>query len=227
MIRATLLLVILLLGPLGDAAAYYAPAQGRWMSRDPIGEAGGINLYQPVGNSSPQSIDPHGLKCAKTVRFAHYTDRTGKNDETLHGNRSYSQRHGPPDCGDAVGYVGCRANELNDAEEKSIPDMPRNDDPSGPDPHDPDPIDARDYTDSIQAYGQIRGAIKAAKKAAEAECGVSPNCCPSVIVKVECPQGDQALVFDDQGNYEVPKECGKGASFDCKTGKWSGDKELL
>jgi len=61
MIRATLLLVILLLGPLGDSAAYYAPAQGRWLSRDPIGEAGGISLLRFVGNDAINGVDPYGL----------------------------------------------------------------------------------------------------------------------------------------------------------------------
>ena len=34
---------------------------GRWMSRDPIAELGGINLYGYVGNSPVDSIDPLGL----------------------------------------------------------------------------------------------------------------------------------------------------------------------
>lgn len=41
---------------------YYNPATGRWLSRDPIEEQGGINLYGMVGNSTPNYIDPIGLK---------------------------------------------------------------------------------------------------------------------------------------------------------------------
>jgi RHS repeat-associated protein len=40
----------------------YDPSFQRWLNRDPIGEAGGINLYQFVGNSPPNTIDPFGLE---------------------------------------------------------------------------------------------------------------------------------------------------------------------
>jgi RHS repeat-associated protein len=39
----------------------YNPALGRWISRDPIGEAGGINLYGYVGNDPTNRLDPLGL----------------------------------------------------------------------------------------------------------------------------------------------------------------------
>ncbi|MBU6303201.1 MAG: hypothetical protein KGS60_16760, partial [Verrucomicrobia bacterium] len=39
----------------------YDPAQGRWLSRDPLGEAGGVNLYGFVGNDAVGQIDPLGL----------------------------------------------------------------------------------------------------------------------------------------------------------------------
>jgi RHS repeat-associated protein len=44
----------------------YNPALGRWLSRDPIGEAGGVNLYGYVGNDPLNEIDPLGLD-ARTV----------------------------------------------------------------------------------------------------------------------------------------------------------------
>ena len=36
---------------------YYDPKTGRWPSRDPIGEEGGINLYGFLGNNGLSSID--------------------------------------------------------------------------------------------------------------------------------------------------------------------------
>jgi len=40
---------------------YYSPQLGRWPSRDPIGERGGINLYGMVGNDSVNLYDRLGL----------------------------------------------------------------------------------------------------------------------------------------------------------------------
>ena len=39
---------------------YYSPELGRWLSRDPIEESGGINYYSYVGNSPIVGIDPLG-----------------------------------------------------------------------------------------------------------------------------------------------------------------------
>ncbi len=42
---------------------YYDPAIARWLSRDPIQEEGGINLYGYVQNAPIDFIDPLGLEC--------------------------------------------------------------------------------------------------------------------------------------------------------------------
>lgn len=43
------------------AYRYYDPQLGRWLSRDPIGENGGVNLYEFVGNNSIKNSDLFGL----------------------------------------------------------------------------------------------------------------------------------------------------------------------
>jgi RHS repeat-associated protein len=51
-------------GPSGLALTFfrvYDPSAGRWLSRDPIEETGGLNLYGYVGNNPINAIDPIGL----------------------------------------------------------------------------------------------------------------------------------------------------------------------
>ena len=45
----------------------YNPLTGRWLSRDPIGEIGGLNVYGYVGNDPVNSIDPFGLRTEVTI----------------------------------------------------------------------------------------------------------------------------------------------------------------
>ena len=45
---------------------YYDPSAGRWITRDPIGFAGGANLYGYVGNDPVNFVDPSGLQGLST-----------------------------------------------------------------------------------------------------------------------------------------------------------------
>ena len=50
------------------AHCFYNPSTGRWLSRDPIGEQGGLNLYAFVQNSPVDFFDCFGLYHAQQHR---------------------------------------------------------------------------------------------------------------------------------------------------------------
>src|SRR6266498_634072 len=59
---------------------YCNPSTGRWLSRDPIGEKGGLNLYGFVKNESITLVDPLGKswlsRCGGIVCAAAYAKNT-------------------------------------------------------------------------------------------------------------------------------------------------------
>ena len=71
----------------------YDPDLGQWLSRDPIGEAGGIRLHGYVGNDPVNGVDPLGLStyiCRKPL-----TKLNSTNELEGHENRWDNQRSGP------------------------------------------------------------------------------------------------------------------------------------
>jgi hypothetical protein len=58
--KAVLLFIAWLLLP-QTANCFYSPSTGRWLSRDPIEEKGGLNLYAFVANDPIRKVDRLGL----------------------------------------------------------------------------------------------------------------------------------------------------------------------
>lgn len=48
-----------------EASAFYDPTIGRWISRDPLGESGGLNLASFSADDPVNRIDPYGLEDLK------------------------------------------------------------------------------------------------------------------------------------------------------------------
>jgi hypothetical protein len=59
--RSLLVLSAILLLLEAHAPAFYDPGTGRWLSKDPIEERGGLNLYECSSNSLVNIIDPLGM----------------------------------------------------------------------------------------------------------------------------------------------------------------------
>ncbi|MCG3128345.1 MAG: hypothetical protein CHACPFDD_03229 [Phycisphaerae bacterium] len=81
---------------------YYSPRLGRWMSRDPIGEAGGVNLYGFASNDPLDEVDTLGLFDDEAVDD--YMKRLERSLER--GNTSSLCTQG--DDADALVERGCR-----------------------------------------------------------------------------------------------------------------------
>lgn len=52
---------LIALAAVSQVSAYYNPTTGRWLSRDPLEEQGGANLYGFVNNNPISSFDPDGM----------------------------------------------------------------------------------------------------------------------------------------------------------------------
>jgi len=188
---------------------------GRWPSRDPIGERGGVNLYGFVRNDSLRLTDLLGLKesgCDKsiTVDVSHGGVKNGrKTKRTNKRNQNPSPNH-------KFVSVGCGSNAYNSAYREAgigLDDQPVNnkcDDESGDsDKLEDNGFDRNDLAGSSQISAKIDAAIDAAKEEAKNMCNKAPDCCKSVIIKVEC-EGDE----NDPGDIERAEMEGRKANGD-------------
>jgi RHS repeat-associated protein len=75
---------------------YYDPTQGRFLTRDPIGYSGGVNLYGYVGNGVERGIDPSGKIVKFCWRPTLYFDRQPESHWFLYDSKcgclGYSQQ---------------------------------------------------------------------------------------------------------------------------------------
>lgn len=182
---------------------YYDPVTGRWPSRDPIGERGGINLCSFVRNDGVNELDILGL-CSIIVRGDHGFDN-GRDvrGRVCNGNIGFKN---------TMCYVGCGANlhnEIANAFGGGVACPPRNE-------------NEEDILGYSKTASQLRTAVEASKKDAVGKCLKEPKCCETVTVSVEC--GDEFAEVEIIANQEdqgAGTLCGKTFTYDCKTKEWS------
>ncbi len=70
---------------------YYDPVTGRWPSRDPIEEEGGVNLYGFVRNRAVNNVDKYGLQ---TLDFKEYAEKCCCTPRTIEkGEKQLRERY--------------------------------------------------------------------------------------------------------------------------------------
>src|SRR4051812_39366114 len=77
---------------------HYTPSTGRWISRDPANEAGGINLYGFVENSPINKIDRAGLTSISSILNEYFKIDSQPKTWVMDADDSYTQivrRWGP------------------------------------------------------------------------------------------------------------------------------------
>ncbi len=62
---------------------YYSPSLGRWISRDPIGERGGLNLYTYAENCPLTQVDPGGLSAQVSISVVNDQQHRGHINTTI------------------------------------------------------------------------------------------------------------------------------------------------
>ncbi len=99
---------------------YYSPEVGRWISRDPIEEKGGVNLYGMVGNDAVNAIDPFGLYTKKIDGKGIVTLSIEQCEIVIldgHGHKITPHTFEFPDsskgCSARGGFVGCSPGTAN------------------------------------------------------------------------------------------------------------------
>jgi uncharacterized protein RhaS with RHS repeats len=199
---------------------YYDPLTGRWPSRDPIEEGGGINMYGFVENDGVRKWDVLGLKrdCVWEIRAGHAGVETGGEDK--YKNLPHSRGQCPDsipnksECGDRWGYVGCHTDAcMKSIGEKGIPGNPRNPRtkndgnatlaPPAPDiDYEGNKLDSEDLLYPNDAKKVMEAAWKNAIDKAKKDILSNDTCCKSITVKVLC---HDVVMTKSLGEYEKNK----------------------
>jgi RHS repeat-associated protein len=217
---------------------YYDPTTGRWPSRDPIQERGGMNLYRfalnnpggridllgmatvipgPGGRSPSSSSELKDYGCVIEIVVGHGTLSNGGNQERPTNNpapgtiHDHVQNHGGSLPG-GIHCIGCNANALNSGFPPSDQlDLPaQNEGPNGE-------IDEG----CAGMLAKVKAALEEARQKAKSFCG-PPKCCDAweihVVILEEITEPPASLPefqpFVDAACNELNSLTGESGSCD-------------
>ena len=217
---------------------YLDPQLGRWISRDPIGENGGMNLYMIVGNCAINHTDFLGLKpakrkCKSVIRAGHGS-KSGENPV----NRGCPAPDKVVD-GDRYTAVSCFSGDINkEPKYRAVHyDGEQFDDPSiveffydndtglsKANPKEPGflwPEGSPNLTlGEVSANQALQNAVDAAKKQAEVDCATDKCKCSSITVEVQCPTSPDDTINFPKIQKSGKSLCGATFTYSCKNKTW-------
>jgi hypothetical protein len=93
-----MMLMLVLLGLMAsrEAQAFYNPSTGRWLSRDPVAEKGGLNIYCSVRNDPNNSFDALGLESEPDVNWGPAPCPRGQTTAYIQVVKGYTWSDGGP-----------------------------------------------------------------------------------------------------------------------------------
>jgi len=171
---------------------YYDPVTGRWPSRDPIGEEGGINLYGFVGNEPIWHIDVLGLQ-ARGRRLCPFEVVVGHLDHVNDRERDFNRNQEKCDSGRfygaSCGRTGVGSNlawPTPEAKQQSIDGtMPPRWNPNTQQ-FEPNRWNNRAHEDDLTIGELVVQRIRQAENDAPNECSDSEKCCGRITLTVRC-----------------------------------------
>jgi RHS repeat-associated protein len=223
---------------------FYDPNTGRWPSRDPIAEEGGVNLYGFVGNDPIWHIDVLGLikkECPFNVTAGHSGDpdedgnvdsrkkEFDKNKDNCNSGRFYGASCGRTGVGSNLAWPTPEAKQMS-----LDGTMPNKYNPETGKYDLPNPWNGAADPNDLTIGQLIKRQIQQAEADAQKECEDKEKCCARIILKVTClsdldnplsgsmatarkhdPLAKKGCNFSNV--YECPNSKGKG-------GGWKGPK---
>jgi RHS repeat-associated protein len=187
---------------------YYDPVTGRWPSRDPIGERGGINLYGFVGNNGVSKWDLLGLK----IKVNCFSDVWAGHRNGDFNNMHYDWRLNNQNSCNILQRVTCFGNL------DSRPIWPNEESRAAK----RDDLMEGLPTDDLMVDA-LYERIKVAERLAPSQCKNPKQCCKDVTIRVTAFESDSMTATRESYPERMKKYERYRNTYDCETEEWSSD----